>query len=82
MLCFGAFDIGNAEKYLIVSVLAALVFVLPPTSSKYLSIKIRSKKNQQQQKQTNTEKSNNKNFWFDDTKWSKEYEDISDTSFC
>jgi hypothetical protein len=38
MLCFGAFDIGNAEKYLIVSVLAALVFVLPPTSSKYLFV--------------------------------------------
>ena len=31
MLCFGAFDIGNAEKYLLVSVLAAHVFVLTST---------------------------------------------------
>lgn len=30
---FGAFDIGNAEKYLLVSVLAALVFVLTSTFS-------------------------------------------------
>ena len=31
MLCFGDFDIGNAGKYLLVSVLAAHVFVLTST---------------------------------------------------
>lgn len=68
MLCFGAFDIGNAEKYLIVSVLAALVFVLPPTSSIYLSIKIRSKKNPTTTKTNKHRKKQQQNFWFDDTK--------------